>query len=191
MVPLSKFGDGSPIYGGKIWIETNGSCSYQCKFCHFKFSSSNLFEDHLSSVHNHEIRPNTMASKVENRRCSRYQQESHDDKQSNQPNIDVQVIVRARSPFPCVNRTNLDYGRPNQSGVKDRKQEFKHFANPKHIGSKIREAQEVKNALTCTKCGSKYATLESLRAHNRRRHSFDCICCPRDGVKTFETEKGL
>lgn len=48
----------------------------------------------------------------------------------------------------------------------------------------------------CLKCDARFRSLESLRDHNRRRHSYGCVHCvdntnDANASKTFETEKGL
>lgn len=55
---------------------------------------------------------------------------------------------------------------------------------------------EIDQLIRCMKCDCKFKSLESLREHNRRRHSYCCTLCidtKNDGnlPKSFETEKGL
>lgn len=138
------------------------SCEYQCKFCHFKFIRSEPFERHLSNTHQREIQ-----RRRADREWSTFQSES---KNMEQSKIDVQVNIGLRSPFPVeVNQYKSAHETDTQSIDRDRNG----------------------NAFSCTKCSSKFRSLELLRIHNRDRHSFDCVHCPNDGVKAFETEKGL
>lgn len=60
MVPVSKLDHTRPRFGGKIWIDAYGSCSYDCAICGNRFFSAGSFEFHITMVHRSEMKANAL-----------------------------------------------------------------------------------------------------------------------------------
>lgn len=60
MVPVSKQDHTRPRFGGKIWIDAYGSCSYDCALCGNRFFSAGSFEFHITMVHRTEMKANAL-----------------------------------------------------------------------------------------------------------------------------------
>lgn len=144
-----------PKFGGKIWVDTHGSCSYQCVFCRNTYYSAGTFEYHMLMHHGNQLRRNEMEASQPNRKIGKEE---------------AQRELNGKGTSSSRNNTGSKRSDCSQpTGLK---------------GENI-------SKLACTKCMMTFDNLEQLRSHAREKHIYECVYCPRDAIKSFETEKGL
>lgn len=210
MVPishLSQFKQKLGMFGGKIWIDTYGACSYECALCQKTFFSAGSFEYHVSHDHRNQftrsnqtvtntVHPNQVVlDKSHNKNPTGFNVDRPLHVKSTIEIIDsgakqaVHVKSHNEPSGYDVNRSlrvNSNNGTTNYGAKQARPVKFYNETNTKY-GERQRKNND---ELICKKCNKTFDTLERVRTHTRDYHQYQCTYCPTDTVKGFETEKG-
>lgn len=151
------------LFGGKIWIDERGACSYECSICGYTLLSAKVYEVHVQMAHQHELRrlnAEKQAKELEYRKREYYSRREHVHDN------------RATYNDRFVKRPHNEHQNDNRHRVND-------------------DRRVISQRLFCTKCEKPFNDLESLRAHMAENHQYVCKLCPSETAKTYDTEKGL
>lgn len=157
--------------GGQVWISTeSGQCSYECFFCKSIFATATLFEQHIPIKHIDQRQPIENPIHLLN---------------------NVGPNMHRRSSIDITRRRcSLDASRMYAFQEQSKRRESNEVLQRQSDGHCRRHVKADTDTYKCLKCDCQFRSIESLRAHNRRHHSFRCADCV-GSSKTFETEKGL
>lgn len=194
MVPLSKLREPELKFGGKIWIDNDGKCSYECSACDYKFLSAKVFELHITMHHQHKYNEQQKRSDC----CDSF---GSDVQRNNQTKVNSDACQHANFQRERHSHRDQNENIPSRSHGNNEKNHQRRYStkeaprfnsNGEPLNRKYeRRASATSNQLECTTCMKRFESLERLRAHVRMRHQFECLYCPRETAKTYATEKGL
>lgn len=201
-------------FGGKIWIDERGACTYECCVCGYKFSSSSAYEYHIPMAHQHQFVQSIADTHVKARSVQQPNKEKHENgrgKWSTHPsthmkNADQNDRHRRYHPHaewsagPKKNMKNTDqngrqiryhphgeWGAGPKTNMKNTDQNDRQIRYNPHTD----ENRVISKQLICTKCNKSFTNIELLRTHTRENHQFFCKLCPADTAKTYDKEAGL
>lgn len=174
-------------FGGKIWIDERGACTYECYACGYKFSSSNAYECHIPMAHQHQFVQSVADTHVKARSVQQANKEKYGNGRGEWSAGPITHMENAESDrrkryHPYGEWSDGPNTQMKYTDQNDRQIRYHPQAD---------ESRVIPKLLTCTKCQKTFTTIEFLRAHTRENHQFFCQLCPADTAKTYDTEAGL
>lgn len=214
MVPVTKVSQPISKFGGKIWIDDRGCCSYECAICGYKFMSSGAFEFHIPVAHQHLLAQASVTSEsggfsevskhhtscgheshFRRREYQSHRPHFHEQRNSGHPSTEKRIPTVHQTMFaqPSAARESrevIDVSNRHEPPMNRRQHPSERQHSHEHRRGDHSPAPK-RIGLICTKCTKQFNDLQSLRTHVQAHHQFVCQFCPEQTVKTFDTEKGL
>ena len=165
-----------PRFGGKIWIDAHGSCSYECALCKNTFFSAGSFEFHITMVHNNDMKAMSYGQSNNNRDKNGNRDDTHSSSsnahRSNAHNQSSGRRERQSGQLICTKCTNR----------------FDSLVD-------LREHVRSQHQFECVYCPSgtikSYETLNGLWLHQRNHHErkfpYKCKVC----IRAFKRREEL
>lgn len=190
MLPSNRPEKSAVMFGGNIWIQSNGSCVYVCEICRYRSGSANSFEMHVLQHHENGLR--------------RKQSISMENQQSVSPLPNSSPCVYASKFWFHANIYNQPPPPPpppSSSSLAATKSLMPKMTSPKYqastpsTDSRVRINAEwnhdhsnqgqpyfprkqipmqVARVIKCHKCNQKFSDANLLRLHSQRHHSLLC-----------------
>lgn len=154
-------------FGGKIWLDSHGSCSYQCALCSNTFFSAGYYEFHVLKVHSSALRSDVPRTTHNNeqipRNSAKADNRNNHDKTYRKPKNQSRLFSRKFD-----DKSTLSYAKCT-----------KQFDDLKQLRSHIRKCHH----FDCSYCQDGFETEKGLWSHQRKQHAtkfpYRCRVCPR------------
>lgn len=188
MVPVSRLENARPRFGGKIWIDPYGSCSYDCALCGNRFFSAGSFEFHITMVHRHEMKTNALVQSGQNHttQSSFYRERDSEDAHSTTNRISHTKTYNELSDRKHGQHDNVssDLICPKCN---------KRFVSLSLLRKHVLNHHKFK-CIHCPRDTTKsFETQQGLRLHQRNQHDsifcYKCKVCPQAFERREELQK--